>query len=422
MIIEIGNIDLFFPNWMIIVVSFLLSFSLTYIVIPSIIRVSKEKGLFDQPDPRKSHTLLIPTLGGSAVFIGMIIPTVLYGDLNFEHDLKYIICCLLILFFIGIKDDILIISPRTKLIAEIFAIVIIVILGDMRVTSFHGFLGLKEIPYFVSIVFTIFMFVVIINGYNLIDGIDGLAAGVGIITISSFGAWHLLIRDYSYAAFCFSSIGALLAFFLYNVFGKKNKIFLGDTGSLIIGLIITIFTIRFLESSLSERVASIYLSAPAIAIGILIVPLIDTLRVFTIRIFIGKSPFSPDRFHIHHQLLSLGFNHLKSTLIILAFNLMIIIISFSLRHLGNIKLVLFIVPLSAVITSLPGFFIRYRDRGLLKKLDLLGEKSWIVPNTFTHLVVTRKSHTGKHRKSNHSEINLSPPVRVEKELESVTDP
>ena len=305
MVFEFGNYFLEVPYWIIISASFALAFSMTYVVIPSIITVSKEKHLFDTPSPRKSHLLSIPTLGGAAVFIGMMIPTTLFGSADFEHSLKYIMAGLLILFFIGMKDDILVISPKKKLLGEIFAISIIAILGDIRVTSFHGFFGIDQLPYVASILFTVFMFIVIINGFNLIDGIDGLASGVGVISISSLGIWFMMIDMHSYATFCFSTVGALLAFFRFNVFSRANKIFLGDTGSLIIGLVVSVFTVIFLESSLTMPLGSVYKAAPAIAIGILIVPLIDTLRVFTLRIVTGRSPFSADRYHIHHRLLRL---------------------------------------------------------------------------------------------------------------------
>lgn len=418
MIVEFSNFSIDIPYWIIVLASFILAFSMTYIVIPSIIRVSREKGLFDNPERRKAHTSAIPTLGGAAVFLGMILPTALFGDTSFEHEFKYMIIGLLILFFIGIKDDILVISAKKKLIAEIFAIAIVVVLGNIRVTNFHGFLGIEELPYFVSIGFTVFMFIVIINGFNLIDGIDGLASGIGILTILSFGIWFILIGHNPYAAFCFSTVGALLAFFRYNVFSERNKIFLGDTGSLIIGLITSIFTVRFLESSLTESFGSIYLSAPAIAIGLLIVPLIDTLRVFTLRLAGGISPFKPDRFHIHHRLLELDVSHLHSTLIILGFNLLIFISSILLRHLGNIKLLLVILPSSVLITSIPGFFIRYRERLYLDQLEVLGDKTWILPITFTNSILSRRARIGSAKSVDH--IVSTPKAQpVQRDLEPV---
>jgi hypothetical protein len=240
---------------------------------------------------------------------------------------------------------------------------------------------------------------VIINGFNLIDGIDGLASGVAILTTVSLGLWFLIIKDYTYASFCFSASGSVLAFFRYNVFSRQNKIFMGDTGSLIIGLVVTIFTIKFMESNLTESFGSIHQAAPAIAIGLLIVPLTDTLRVFSIRIARGVSPFKPDRFHLHHRLLDLGFNHRESAFMILGFNLLILILSISLRHLGNIRMLLITLPLSVVITSVPGVFIRYRERRFLGQLELFGDKSWILPITLINTILSRQARVGRHHQT-----------------------
>lgn len=389
MIIEFGNHSIQSPIWIIVVICFILAFVVTYYAIPSIVSVSREKKLFDKPNQRKSHTSEIPTLGGAAIFLGMLLPAILISGAYFEHELKYAFISLLILFYIGIKDDILEISAKKKLIAELFAIAIVVILGDIRISSFHGLLGINELPYLVSVLFTFFVYIVIINGFNLIDGIDGLAAGIGMLSVTSLGIWFLVIGASSYGVFCFSVVGALLAFFRFNVFGKRNKIFLGDTGSLILGMVISIFTIRFLESTLPGTVVSSEFPAPAIAIAILIVPLIDTLRVFTLRILVGKSPFKPDRFHIHHKLLLLGYSHLKSTLIIMAYNLIVILFSFSLhlQHLGNIKMLMILIPVSILATSIPGLIFRYKVREVINQLDILGNKSWILPITFTNLII-----------------------------------
>ncbi len=382
--LSVSNIVISLPCWIVLLSSLLFAFAITFTVIPSIISVSYKKGLFDYPDERKSHTHSIPTLGGAAVFLGMILPTVIFGNQVFDHELKYIFAGLLILFFVGIKDDILAISARKKLISEIFAIGIIVLLGDIRISNFHGFLGINELPYVLSFLFSTFVFIVIINGFNLIDGVDGLASGVGIITISTFGVWFILIEDFAYAAFCFATVGALIGFFRFNVFSKNNKIFLGDTGSLIIGLTVSIFAIKFLEGNLVHEVGNIGLSAPSIAFGVLIVPMIDTLRIFTIRIFAGKSPFSPDHHHIHHKLLDLGFTHIHVTSIIIGFNIIIIAISLSLSHLGNMKLLAIIIPLSMAIASIPSTILRYRDRKYFSKIGLFGDRSWMIPETLSN--------------------------------------
>jgi len=405
MILHIGQIALNIPVWISMLFCLSLAFATTFVVIPSIITVSKSKRLFDKPDERKSHTSEIPTLGGVAVFLGMVLPLAFLDGPIFIHQLKFILIGLVILFFVGIKDDLVVISPRTKFIAQIIAISIVAILGDIRVTSFHGLMGIDVLPYAVSILFTIFVFILIINGFNLIDGIDGLSAGVGILCSASLGFWFLLIRDHSFAGFCFAVSGALLAFFRFIVFGKINKIFLGDTGSLVLGLSISILIVRFLESSLTGTIVSREdFPAPTLAIALLIIPLMDTLRVFTLRLLVGKSPFKPDRFHTHHKFLLLGFSHLKTTLIILCFNLAIIVFSVLLRNLGNIKMLYVIIPATIALTSIPGLIFRYKVREFLVRIDLLGNMTWILPVTLTNLLVTNFNWI-KFEKS----IHLPPP-------------
>jgi len=348
-----GDFQIEFPLWLVILGGALTAFYITYTVIPSIVKVSYLKGLFDTPNHRTSHFRNIPTLGGVGVFIGWILTVSIFSGAGIDHELKYIIGSLLILFFIGIKDDVLVVDPRKKLISQILASAIVAILGNIRISNFHNILGIGEIPYFASILFTIFVAVVIINGFNLIDGIDGLASGVGIIASLFFGIWFVMSHYISYSILSFAFTGSLLGFFIFNVFGKENKIFLGDTGSLIIGLIITVFTIRFLEYNLHANEDLFIHSAPTVAIGVLIVPLFDTIRVFTIRILQKKSPFKADRQHIHHQLLDLGNTHLKSTIIILFSNVLIIVLCLWLQNLNPLLLLTIVLFLSSILSYLP---------------------------------------------------------------------
>lgn len=400
--LDLGCYSVEMPCCILILLAAFFAFSITYVVIPSIINFSRTKNLFDTPNQRTSHSTAVPTLGGAAVFIGMILPTTLFGSVSFDHEFKFIIAGLLILFFTGIKDDILVISAKTKLIAELFAILLVVVLGDIRVSDFHGFLGIHEVPYLVSLLFTVFMFVVIINGFNLIDGIDGLSSGVGMFSISGLGIWFILSGNIAYAAFSFSTVAALAAFFRYNVFSKKNKIFLGDTGSLIIGMIVTIFTIRFLEGSQVPPLGAKVVAAPAIAIGLLIVPLIDTLRVFTLRIMSGKSPFKPDRLHMHHQLLALGLNHVQSTSIILMFNLLILGLALLFRHMGDIKTLFVILPMATFVSSVPGLILRYKRMKKAKTVRSTEVVTWMVPDTILNIA---------RELSKREVIQFEPPVK-----------
>ena len=323
---------------MLIVLGFLMAFVLTWFIIPSIVGVSKSKQLCVAPNGRTSHTGSTPTLGGIAVFIGLVLSTITVAGSHYIFELRYIIAGLIIVFFVGIKDDILIIDPYKKLAGQIFAAILIAVFADIRITNLYGLFHVQQLAYMASVLLTVFVFIVIINGFNLIDGIDGLASGIGIVTASTFGSWFWINENIPCAILSFSFAGSLIAFFCFNVFGTKNKIFLGDTGSLLIGFVIAILACRFLQFELVTNKFTDIPSAPTVVCGVLIIPLFDSLRVFILRIVQGKSPFKADRQHIHHRLLQLGCTHLQSTLILLSVNIFFIVLCYLLRGIGIVWL------------------------------------------------------------------------------------
>ncbi len=347
----------FHPN-ILIIFSLLLSFVIVLVSVPSIVKVAQHKQFYDEPGQRKSHHKNIPNLGGIAIFAGIIIATGLFADLTISRELMQVLVAVVVVFFIGIKDDILIIAPAKKLYGEIIAAFIIVILGDIRFTSLHGFLGVHEINYIYSILLTAFVIVVLINSFNLIDGIDGLASGIGIVVSLTFGTWFYLVGNHNYAILSAALLGALIAFFGFNVFGKQNKIFMGDTGSLIMGLVMSVLAIKFNEACITYNGPYAISSAPAVSFGILIIPLFDTMRVFIIRISRGISPFHPDRNHLHHRVLKLGFNHIESTAVILFVNVMFIGLAFVFQSTGIISLMIINLGLALSFSILTEYLIR----------------------------------------------------------------
>jgi UDP-GlcNAc:undecaprenyl-phosphate GlcNAc-1-phosphate transferase len=327
-----------------------MAFWLTWFIIPSIVNISRLKNLTDAPNGRKSHIKATPTLGGIAIFIALVLSTVIFAGTYFIFELKYIISGLIVVFFIGIKDDILIIDPYKKLAGQIFAVILIAVFADIRITSLYGLFQIQQIPYVASILLTVFVFIVIINGFNLIDGIDGLASGIGILTSTVFGIWFWMTGHMACTILSFSLVGALAAFFYFNVFGKTNKIFLGDTGSMVTGFVLGVLVCRFLQLELVTEGFAKIPSAPTVVCGILIVPLFDSLRVFIMRVAHGKSPFKADRQHIHHRLLQLGCTHLQATLILIYVNLFFIVLSYLLRGIGIIWLMGLIVGLATLMS------------------------------------------------------------------------
>jgi UDP-N-acetylmuramyl pentapeptide phosphotransferase/UDP-N-acetylglucosamine-1-phosphate transferase len=343
---------------LLVVFSTVLAFVIVFVSVPSIVNVAHIKKLYDEPSRRKSHTQCIPNLGGISIFAGFILGSGLFLDIVEVQEIVYLYVAIVVIFFVGIKDDILVIAPVKKLYGEIIAAIIIVVIGDFRFTNLHGFIGMNEITYIPSILLTIFVMVVIINAFNLIDGIDGLAAGIGVLVSFTFGLWFFLVGQVNYAVISAALFGAFTSFFWYNVFGKNNKIFMGDTGSLILGLVISVIVIKFNEINVGYSGPFKINSAPAVSFGILIVPLFDTLRVFIIRISRMRSPFKPDKNHFHHRLLKLGFSHFSSTLFLILLNLLVIVIAYTCQDVGLEYLMIINISLAMLISFVIELFIK----------------------------------------------------------------
>lgn len=345
-----------------IVLSFISALLLTYYAIPSIISVARKKHLVDEPGERRSHRVSTPSLGGIGIFAGVIFSIILWTPFKDFGDLQYILSSFVIIFLIGAKDDIDPISPKIKFSGELFAAIILVFFSKIQITNLWGIFGLYEIPYWASIILTILTILTIINAFNLIDGINALSASVGTLISITFGTWFYMTDEIALAIVAFALAGSLVAFLKYNV--TPARIFMGDTGSLLLGLVAAILAIQFVESNLLlEEHRLKFASAPAIAIGILVLPLFDTLRVFTLRMIRGKSPFSPDRNHIHHLLIDCGLTHMQSTGILILVNLVFIFLVIKLQHISTWPLLLIILGL-AIFLSVVLFFIASRRKNI----------------------------------------------------------
>jgi len=283
-------------------------------MIPVIIRVAEQKQLMDVPNGRSSHTKVTPSHGGTAIFAALIIVFSLLADLTATDSKLYLLIpALVILFFIGLKDDILVASAYKKLIAQILAAMVIVVGADIRIENFFGLFNLYELPYAFSIGVSVFVLVVVTNAYNLVDGIDGLAGGLGIVAASLFGTYFFYAGFYQESILCTALIGALAGFLYFN-FSHTQKIFMGDSGSLVMGFTLAVMGLHFLQLNETMPSTARITNAPTMAILVFAIPLFDTLRVFVQRIMNGKGPFQADRTHIHHFLIDAGFSHAQATL------------------------------------------------------------------------------------------------------------
>ena len=344
------------------------AFVITFMAIPSIIRVSIVKNLFDEPGERKSHSSSVPTLGGLAIFAGVVF-SYTFWSAGYDYTAsQYIIAAIIIMFFIGIKDDIIDLSALKKLYGQIIASIIITLFANIRITSLYGVLGVYQVPFWFSILLTIFTILVIINAYNLIDGIDGLAGGIGAIASFTFGLWFYNYNQFSLCILSFSLFSALLAFLVYN-FSPAN-IFMGDTGSLVVGIILAVLTVNFVELSFDSTPFEFpFRSSPAMAIAILIYPLTDLMRVFMIRLIKRRSPFHADRNHIHHFLLDLGLTHREVSLTLYLVNIGFILLALTMRNVSSLALLIILMGLSFLLSIAPYLYKAFiRDKS--GKIDI----------------------------------------------------
>ena len=344
-----------------IILGFLLAFVITFVSIPTIIRVTRMTGWLDRPDERKVHSKPIPRLAGTAIFASIALATLLVLPAGEASFLNSFLASLIILFFIGIKDDILITAPLTKFLGQLVAVSLLVVLGDVRITNMHGFFHIFYIPAWIGVPLTILIFLIIINAFNFIDGIDGLSAVIAIEVAATFGFWFYQRHIYEYTVIAVILIGSLLAYLRYNLSDGENKIFMGDTGTMIIGLTIGLLAVQFNEFVL--RFSDLkYFPAPAVSFGIMIMPFYDLMRIIYVRTIIGKHFFEPDKNHVHHIFLRLGFTQRQTLLILSLINLVFIFLSFFLAKYFTIRrllLVLFI--LIAIIIYIPAHILRKKE-------------------------------------------------------------
>ncbi len=348
--------DIFFT-----LLALIISFIITFIAIPPIIYISRAKGLMDsQDEPHKIHNGKIPNLGGIGLFGGFMISFCITIGFHLPSYLPSMIASLIILFFIGLKDDVFKIDWFKKLIGQIIAASIIVIIGGIHIPGLDGLFGIYNFPEYSGMLFSIFSIIIIMNAFNLIDGIDGLAGMISIVVSLVFGIWFLVGGHYAESVLCFSLAGSLIAFVYFNF--EPAKIFLGDSGSLMIGFVLSVSAFRIMQ--LNGSTSGLILDAPAIfALSVMIVPMFDTFRIIVLRISRGFSPFCSDKNHIHHYMLKWGFKHYQIALILTSFNLTVVIISFFINswnpHIYLLTILFLGILILPIIKGLNKLWIGY---------------------------------------------------------------
>lgn len=299
------QLDLYFQDYKLALLCFISAFVVTLISIPPIIALINRFRLYDMPSARKLHSSPIPTMGGIAIMAGMMAGLVLWFPFSNELAQVSFFFSIAVLFGLGILDDLKDLSARYKFIIQL-GLALLIALSGIRITTFSGLFGIYDLPLNAQYTFTILAIVGITNAFNLIDGIDGLAGGLGFMSLVTLGFFLTMNGDAYTALIAFALAGGILAFLYFNF--NPAKIFMGDTGSLVLGFVTAVLCIRLMQ--VNEMAANPVLShAPVFVLGIVLIPFYDTLRVFALRIWKGKSPFVADKTHIHHLLTNQGFSH-----------------------------------------------------------------------------------------------------------------
>lgn len=331
----------------------LISFILGLIGMPFIVRIAKAKGFVVRPNKRTSHTGYVPNIGGLNICFSFMLTYLL-----FEYDQlsqsQFFLIGLFAIMAVGFIDDVLVLTPTAKLLGETFAGIALVGFADLRITHLHGIFGITEIGVIPSYILSMFILIAIINAINLIDGVDGLASGLGILYCLFFAFYFGLAGERAWSVLGTCMVGALAVFFIYNVFGNREKIFMGDSGSLLLGYLITAFVFRFCELNAYHQVPEWLQmnAAPAVAISVLTIPVFDTIRVSLTRIKKHRSPFQPDKNHIHHLLLRTGLNHVQTTCVLLTASLLFICLAIIGRNWNFWVLLISDFALATALTML----------------------------------------------------------------------
>ncbi|MCR5049542.1 MAG: undecaprenyl/decaprenyl-phosphate alpha-N-acetylglucosaminyl 1-phosphate transferase [Paludibacteraceae bacterium] len=331
----------------------LVSFALGWMGMPLVIRIAKTKGFVVRPNKRMCHEGDIPNIGGLNICFSFIL-SYLFFEVNQMNQNQFFLIGLFAIMAVGFIDDVLVLTPTAKLFGETLAGIALIGFADMRITHLHGIFGIEEIGIVPSYLISLFVLIAIINAINLIDGIDGLASGLGILYCLFFAIYFYLCEEQSWSILAICMIGSLAVFFIYNVFGHREKIFMGDSGSLLLGYLLTTIVFHFCEiNAYHATPAALHMNAaPAVAICVLTVPIFDTIRVSLTRIKQHRSPFLPDKNHIHHLLLKTGLNHIQTTCVLLSASLLFIGLAILGRNWNNWVLLIIDFAIATVLTLL----------------------------------------------------------------------
>ncbi|HEY0655294.1 MAG TPA: MraY family glycosyltransferase [Chryseosolibacter sp.] len=339
------------------------SFVIAFLILPVIIKYSHKKNILDIPGRRKIHKKVTPSMGGIAIFGGFFLASLIWLDFASLGHIRFVLVALFIIFFIGVRDDLVPLRPYLKLLGQIMSACLLVILFDLRIDSFYGMFSVYDLPDGVSYGLTVFTVIVVTNSFNLIDGLDGLAGTIASISLLTFGIWFFLVGDTVFGLITFAMLGAILAFLIFN--WEPSEVFMGDTGALVIGMFLAIMVIHFMNVNFALPANHDYKFIPTIGAGacFIMIPLVDTLRIVILRLSKGQSPFRPDKSHVHHAIMRLGKTHSQTTIILGITQVFFIIMAIVLNGISDVYFLSGVIVCSIILSVI-------LDRLILKKLDV----------------------------------------------------
>lgn len=305
------------------IIPFAIAAVAVFVIHPTLVKIALLKQIVDKPDYRKLNKRPIPVLGGVAVFFGYIFALGVAGYFVQNMDVSFeLIIAMIIMLYTGVADDILQLSPRLRFVIQIFTVCLMMFLCGIYIDDFHGLWGIDKLPWWLAVGLTLLSCVGIINSINLIDGVDGLCSGYGVFVSLLFALFFIKLGDESYSVMGFALAGALFPFMLFNMFGRRSKMFLGDGGSLMLGFNFAMFVMRAIQSC-DEMIPGYVIS---FSLAVLTVPVFDTVRVMVARILANRSPFQADKTHLHHMFIRLGFSHVITAVIMILLNALVVLV------------------------------------------------------------------------------------------------
>lgn len=309
-----------------IFIVFLVSILVSSLIHRPVLKYAKRNNIYDNPEARKLQRKPVPVLGGLVVFIGAIAGSLCYW---YKYDCSALIpiqVAMMVMLVLGGWDDIKKLSPILRFVFEIVIVVALILINGYPINDLHGLWGVHEISPWVAWPLTIFGCIGIINAINMIDGIDGLSSGICIMAFGFYGTIFFYSHDFVHTALAIALVGALIPFFIMNVFGERSKMFIGDAGTMMLGIVLCdmVMTMLTKDSMCAKHIGNTRFCLIAYALAVLAIPVFDTVRVMLGRICRGESPFHPDKTHLHHAFIDYGFHHLETALLEIILNMMIV--------------------------------------------------------------------------------------------------